>query len=1207
MLRWRLWQERRTARWVAVSLVGLFAALALAPVVHAQESPPDSPYFPQASPVWALRSNWIWDTDTGNGDAIPNPGERIEPRINIANDGTGTSKNVTATLAISDTDATVITSEVTVDEWAAGENVHLGFVVDIDGASAEKDIPATVTIVSTNAADGVAEPAVFDVVFSVVATVPPSFVRLSEWVFDGSLGNGDGRASPGEQVEPRVRLRNDGGGSASNVSVAVTTDSTVATLTTGTVTHTSWPVSEARNNNGLVLDVDSSAVAGDVITMSVSITADTGGPWEFSYSIVVQEPAVVFEQLLAWVFDSDTGNGDGVANPGEQVAVRARIGHIGSDAAANVVAVLSADDSGVTFTSDTVTHSTWPAGEARSNNGFVVDIGSSVSGAVTFTLDVTADNGGPWQFDYVIDVEAVPANFVQLASKGWFLDANTGDGDGQAEPGEQIEVRARLQNEGQADGLNVVATLTSADDGVSVTSGSVTHSTWPGGVTRNNDGFIVDLAPDLASSEVTFTLDVTADVGGPWSFTFTIPVAAPAPFFEQRLGWVWDRTTGNDDGVANPGERIEVRARAQNTGAAAATNVVATLAVASGDATVSSDTVTHATWPAGESRNNDGFVVDVGSSASGTLSLTLTLTADSGGPWVFTYTHDITSTPANFVQLAVKGWALDATTGDGDGQAEPGEQIQVRARLQNEGNLDAENVVATLSSADSGVSVSTATVTHTTWPGGVSRNNDGFVVDLDPSLASTTLNFTLDVTADVGGPWSFTFTVPAVAPAPVFEQRLGWVWDRTTGNDDGLANPGERIEVRARAQNAGGEDATNVVATLTVASGDATVTSGTVSHGTWPAGESRNSNGLVVEVGSSASGTLSLTLTLTADNGGPWVFTYDHTITDVAANFVQLAVKGWSLDKNTGDADGQAEPGEQIEVRARLSNEGTVDALNVVAVLSTTDANVTVSSNTVTHTTWPGGVARNNDGFVVDLGAGLTASSVTFTLDVTADVGGPWTFDLSLPIVVPTAPAALRIPADVDADGVVSIRDILAVAVVYGTSQEGAEDVNGDGVADLQDMLRVHEARGDMVAGSPTLRTSHVRLVEGWLRDARGADDGSAVFRQGLPALQALLTALRPAVTALLPNYPNPFNPETWIPFDLSEAGDITIRIYDISGRVIKRLDLGYLDPGMYRARDAAAYWDGRNDFGESVASGVYAYEIRAGNHRDIRRMVIRK
>ena len=225
MLRWRLWQERRTARWVAVSLVGLFAALALAPVVHAQESPPDSPYFPQASPVWALRSNWIWDTDTGNGDAIPNPGERIEPRINIANDGTGTSKNVTATLAISDTDATVITSEVTVDEWAAGENVHLGFVVDIDGASAEKDIPATVTIVSTNAADGVAEPAVFDVVFSVVATVPPSFVRLSEWVFDGSLGNGDGRASPGEQVEPRVRLRNDGGGSASNVSVAVTTES----------------------------------------------------------------------------------------------------------------------------------------------------------------------------------------------------------------------------------------------------------------------------------------------------------------------------------------------------------------------------------------------------------------------------------------------------------------------------------------------------------------------------------------------------------------------------------------------------------------------------------------------------------------------------------------------------------------------------------------------------------------------------------------------------------------------------------------------------------------------------------------------------------------------------------------------------------------------------------------------------------------------
>jgi hypothetical protein len=98
-----------------------------------------------------------------------------------------------------------------------------------------------------------------------------------------------------------------------------------------------------------------------------------------------------------------------------------------------------------------------------------------------------------------------------------------------------------------------------------------------------------------------------------------------------------------------------------------------------------------------------------------------------------------------------------------------------------------------------------------------------------------------------------------------------------------------------------------------------------------------------------------------------------------------------------------------------------------------------------------------------------------------------------------------------------------------------------------------------------------------------------------------------PSASRLLANYPNPFNPETWIPFELKEGSEVEVRIYAIGGRVIRHLDLGYREPGYYTDRAEAIYWDGRNETGERVASGVYFYELSAGEFRDVRRMAIMK
>ena len=93
----------------------------------------------------------------------------------------------------------------------------------------------------------------------------------------------------------------------------------------------------------------------------------------------------------------------------------------------------------------------------------------------------------------------------------------------------------------------------------------------------------------------------------------------------------------------------------------------------------------------------------------------------------------------------------------------------------------------------------------------------------------------------------------------------------------------------------------------------------------------------------------------------------------------------------------------------------------------------------------------------------------------------------------------------------------------------------------------------------------------------------------------------------LLQNYPNPLNPDTWIPFIVPQGGEVTVSIYSSSGRLVRRLELGYKAQGFYASKDRAAYWDGTNEMGESVASGVYFYHIKSGDFSAIRKMMVAK
>ena len=201
-------------------------------------------------------------------------------------------------------------------------------------------------------------------------------------------------------------------------------------------------------------------------------------------------------------------------------------------------------------------------------------------------------------------------------------------------------------------------------------------------------------------------------------------------------------------------------------------------------------------------------------------------------------------------------------------------------------------------------------------------------------------------------------------------------------------------------------------------------------------------------------------------------------------------------------------------------------------------------------------------------------------------------------------------PADVNGDGAVNILDLVLVAQGLGTDNPEA-DVNEDGVVNVFDLIQVAGAIGGGGA-APSAYSSDSSIisaadVERWLALAGGLGVGDANFERGIRFLEGLLAALTPKETTLLPNYPNPFNPETWIPYHLAREAEVTITIHDTKGTLVRRLALGNQEAGYYSERGKAAYWDGRNERGEAVASGIYVYQFRAGDYAASQRMVIVK
>ena len=454
-----------------------------------------------------------------------------------------------------------------------------------------------------------------------------------------------------------------------------------------------------------------------------------------------------------------------------------------------------------------------------------------------------------------------------------------------------------------------------------------------------------------------------------------------------------------------------------------------------------------------------------------------------------------------------------------------------------------------------------------------------------------------------------------------------------------------------------------------------------------------------------------------------------------------------SLASTRGNSNGIAEAGEIIGISVILKNTGIGTAKNVKGSLSTKDKSVNIIDGEVSYgsilprktntNSFPtfldlGELIANLDQtFMFEIEDDATPHKVAFMLKVTADNGGPWEIEITVPIGdtsdiriessevtkmisevafgknstyfilnaqyltltgVPLGgevhygdcTITLDLPAEqgfvfpletpaaeafkAGANAVTEVALSLGTGAKKQTISTASKAISSIGLIssitdfiskflDLWDSKVVIEFRRDIrFTGLPNIEIPHLVLLTERLPEikisvvqeytlgeslnreevewsdwvdldniSRAAPAAPTLELKNYPPMQSIPPEIQqylilrfselgtarewrvPDESTISQNYPNPFNPETWIPYQLAKSADVTLTIYNIKGKLVRRLALGYQPAGIYQSRNRAAYWDGKNELGEGVASGVYFYTIKAGDFTATRKMLIRK
>ena len=207
-----------------------------------------------------------------------------------------------------------------------------------------------------------------------------------------------------------------------------------------------------------------------------------------------------------------------------------------------------------------------------------------------------------------------------------------------------------------------------------------------------------------------------------------------------------------------------------------------------------------------------------------------------------------------------------------------------------------------------------------------------------------------------------------------------------------------------------------------------------------------------------------------------------------------------------------------------------------------------------------------------------------------------------------------KLTIDINSDGIINIFDLVITAGSFGkTGDDIKGDINRDGTVNIFDLVIVATSFGKSLVAAPfivfktELSTKQKQCISLAIHQLGTTSNRSDAEEIVLGVLKSIFLERLPIQTQLLANYPNPFNPETWIPFKLAQDSTVTAQIYDVGGQRIRIIELGHLSAGNYVKSNRAIYWDGRTEDGEKVSSGTYFYQIKAGDYTETKKLVVLK
>ena len=397
--------------------------------------------------------------------------------------------------------------------------------------------------------------------------------------------------------------------------------------------------------------------------------------------------------------------------------------------------------------------------------------------------------------------------------------------------------------------------------------------------------------------------------------------------------------------------------------------------------------------------------------------------------------------------------------------------------------------------------------------------------------------------------------------------------------------------------------------------------------------EDKSSYSVTITVSDSKGGTNTITVTITDDKS---------PVMEILT-FIRQNEPNWVLELDSGTGVVRAVIPEDDRPHSRdldavsftrppgvqFDNSFTVAIVfdEEVSGLEQTDLTLTENTAGANVTSWEALMGWTGNNTVTQYRAKVEVTqsgNVTFSVAAGAatDGSGNSNVDAVSKSITVTVELTDYPPWDVNEDGSVDATDSALVTAALGQTGEAIvnarTDVNWDETVDADDVTLVtYHIEDD--GGAPSLIGAFSLLdkktlekldpvtLQNYLDILRTESDGSPKYLRAIAIIESVLAAIRPSKTQLLANFPNPFNPETWIPYHLANPSNVRISIYNMQGIVVRRLELGHQPTGYYTSRNRAAYWDGTNEIGEKVSSGIYFYQLQADNVSLLRKMLILK